>query len=370
MPSKPQVFLEDVNFDFEKGDGGVSYDPHIAYTLPSQNGAASGLNKPFILKSDELEISEEDMETIDKIQEEVLKGYNSKRMRIERALRKAYPMMGDDYHSGYQYMHDFDDKNAYFNMKDKYYMMPYTMKGTEVMLADMEPMEVEVEERFVPVMNQDMSNEEMMAMMAKAMPEFMTGLVMGMMKDEAMMKQMMPYMGDVMPMMKASASPEDNSEVQEQDEVDTSDVIKGETQMPDINIEEILKSEAAQEILKTMVKAQTAEYEEIAKDAQAKLKAKEEQEVLKAKSDLTEVVKGWSVIEDEKTEAIVKAIFGNDEAGVLIEAFQAYEDKLTEVKKSFGETEHGMDAGHEPQTVNEKAVSAVDAILKAQKKTK
>ena len=61
---KPKQLIKDVTFDFDKDE--TKCGPHIAYTLPSQGGAASGLNVGYLFKSDE--VSEQTVKEAEEIQ--------------------------------------------------------------------------------------------------------------------------------------------------------------------------------------------------------------------------------------------------------------------------------------------------------------
>lgn len=55
---KPKTLLKDVTFDFDK-DEKAPLDPHLAYTLSIQGGAASGYNKALVFKARGTDVTEE-----------------------------------------------------------------------------------------------------------------------------------------------------------------------------------------------------------------------------------------------------------------------------------------------------------------------
>ncbi|MBL0487347.1 MULTISPECIES: hypothetical protein [Aeromonas] len=64
----PKELIKDVTFDFDADE--TTCGPHIAYTLQSQGGAASGLNDSYLFKSKS--ISEETINEAEEIKKAML----------------------------------------------------------------------------------------------------------------------------------------------------------------------------------------------------------------------------------------------------------------------------------------------------------
>ncbi|MFE8709370.1 hypothetical protein [Aeromonas allosaccharophila] len=64
----PKELIENITFDFDKDE--TKCGPHIAYTLISQGGAASGLNDSYLFKSEN--ISEETIKEVEEIKKAML----------------------------------------------------------------------------------------------------------------------------------------------------------------------------------------------------------------------------------------------------------------------------------------------------------
>ncbi|MFM5012103.1 hypothetical protein ACEUB2_05510 [Aeromonas veronii] len=64
----PKELIKDITFDFDETE--TKCGPHIAFTLPSQGGAASGLNNSYLFKSEN--ISEETIKEAEEIKKAML----------------------------------------------------------------------------------------------------------------------------------------------------------------------------------------------------------------------------------------------------------------------------------------------------------
>ncbi|UUW39735.1 putative portal protein [Vibrio phage VPMCC14] len=129
---QPKKLIKDVTFDFDKEE--TKCGPHIAYTLPIQGGAASGMNSSFLFKADE--VSEEVYKAIEELGlDEVNKDFsltNNKRILIEEAVRKQF---ADD--DEWLWVIDFDSTTVYFSGRKGVYAVGYSYDETtgEVILA-------------------------------------------------------------------------------------------------------------------------------------------------------------------------------------------------------------------------------------------
>lgn len=64
----PKELIKDITFDFDETE--TKCGPHIAFTLPSQGGAASGLNNSYLFKSEN--ISEDTIKEAEEIKKAML----------------------------------------------------------------------------------------------------------------------------------------------------------------------------------------------------------------------------------------------------------------------------------------------------------
>ncbi len=64
----PKELIQDITFDFDETE--TKCGPHIAFTLPSQGDAASGLNLSYLFKSDD--VSEQTVKEAEEIKKAML----------------------------------------------------------------------------------------------------------------------------------------------------------------------------------------------------------------------------------------------------------------------------------------------------------
>ena len=104
---KPKQLIKDVTFDFDKDE--TKCGPHIAYTLPSQGGAASGLNVGYLFKSDE--VSEQTVKEAEEIQKAM--SMKNQSMLLQNALKEAYCDKDE-----FLCVEDWKDGQVYFSTGD------------------------------------------------------------------------------------------------------------------------------------------------------------------------------------------------------------------------------------------------------------
>lgn len=114
MDTNLTKLLQNVTFDFEP-DEGMPCGPHLAYTLPCQNGAASGLNTPYLLKSNEVTLNKQTIADLKAVGldttnlEKALSYSNLQRLLDQAVKAKFSECCEDDEGCGYCYTTDFDD---------------------------------------------------------------------------------------------------------------------------------------------------------------------------------------------------------------------------------------------------------------------
>lgn len=115
-----------------------------------------------------------------------------------------------------------------------------------------------------------------------------------------------------------------------------------------------------------LLKAADARAEAAEKKADDIEKYAKAEKLEKAQSDMTEIVKAWDLDESIEVVEVVKALMksGSD---VLVTVMEDLHKKVEEVKKNFGEEEHGVDGDIKNSTGTDKIKKSVGDILKARK---
>ncbi len=339
---KPSTLLEDVTFDFEESE--ESLGPHIALTFDFQGGAASGYNKPLLFKADNVEINEElilKLKTLGVNTEEIEKAlYSNDKFRlIQDAIdNKNYVDWWD-----ITWLIDFDDTQAIFLTDEGMFSAGYTIDGTTVTVDDIATPVVSLSnyvetegEVLVSDSVRDTVEAEVLALLIKS--ESRQDV-----KDkikELIVKHVEPK--------------ENNSVIKSEEEKsegsNASGVIIKNNEEPQLDIKEILKSEEAKDLLKSLVadavQAEKAEKEELKKsltDAQSRLEAVEKAEKERVEKTYTDVVKGFGFVEDEKVTDVVKALMKDPENSlVFVEVLNKAHTEIEKVKAEFAD-EKGLD---------------------------
>lgn len=355
---KPKQLIKDVTFDFDKDE--TKCGPHIAYTLPSQGGAASGLNVGYLFKSDE--VSEQTVKEAEEIQKAM--SMKNQSMLLQNALKEAYCDKDE-----WLCVEDWKDGQVYFTTGDycegwDFMVTTFTMTEdgvvtvgetaspvvqiTDYMIVDgkvklSEEAEDKLETGMYEIVSKSVSKADAQLKLFKAVTEFKGSLE----------KASTPV----------AVSDDSNINVNKTKDVENP---------LEIN-QEILKSSEVQALIAAEIeKATKQQNERIEQLEKAKEKAEQERlELIKAqeeadKAQMLEVFKGYSFVTEEEAVALTDALF-KSEASVLV---MNTLEKAKEAMSSVVEKEAGIEAEVEVNTDLEKSKSRVAEILKARKQKK
>lgn len=335
--AKPSAYLEDVTFDFEESED--SLGAHIALTFDFQGGAASGYNKPLLFKADNVEVNDEMILKLKEI------GVNT--AELEKALfaNDMFRVLQDAINDknfvdwwDITWLVDFDDSVAIFLTDEGMFSVGYTINGTTVTLDDVANPVISLSnyvetdgDVLVSDSVRDTVEAEVLALLVKSES-----------RDDVKAK--------VSELLKKYKPQEENnsvikSEESKSEETNTSDVIIKTNEEPQLDINEILKSEEAKELLKGLVadavQAEKAEKEELKKsltDAQARLEAVEKAEADRIEKSYTAVVKGFGFVEEAQVADVVKALMADPENSlVFVEVLNKAHAEIERVKAEFAE---------------------------------
>lgn len=350
---KPKQLIKDVTFDFDKDE--TKCGPHIAYTLPSQGGAASGLNVGYLFKSDE--VSEQTVKEAEEIQKAM--SMKNQSMLLQNALKEAYCDKDE-----FLCVEDWKDGQVYFSTGD--------YDGWEMMVTSFtmtEDGQVTVGDTASPVVQitDYMIVDGKVKLSEEAEDKLETGLYeivsKSINKADAQLKL---FKAVTESLEKASTSI-----VADSDDININKSKDVENPL-EIN-QEILKSSEVQALIAAEIeKATKQQNERIEQLEKAKEKAEQERlELIKAqeeadKAQMLEVFKGYSFVTEEEAVALTDALF-KSEASVLV---MNTLEKAKEAMSSVVEKEAGIEAEVEVNTDLEKSKSRVAEILKARKQKK
>lgn len=334
---KPSVLLEDVTFDFDESED--SLGPHIALTFDFQGGAASGYNKPLLFKADNVEINEEMVLKLKELGVDTAKLekalYSSDSFKLIQAAidEKNYVDWWD-----ITWLVDFNDTTAIFLTDEGMYSADYTINGTTVTLSDVATPVVSLSnyvetdgDVLVSDSVRDTVEAEVLALLIKAES-----------REDVKLK-----VSEILNKQKQQKEKDSviKSEEIESEETKTSEVIIKTNEDPQLDINEILKSEEAKELLKGLVadavQAEKAEKEELRKsltDAQTRLEAVEKAEKERVEKSYTAIVKGFGFVEEDKVGDLVKALMNDPENSLIfVEALNKAHAEIEKVKAEFAE---------------------------------
>lgn len=354
---KPKQLIKDVTFDFDKDE--TKCGPHIAYTLPSQGGAASGLNVGYLFKSDE--VSEQTIKEAEEIQKAM--SMKNHKMLLENALKEAYCDKNE-----WLCVEDWKDGQVYFTTGDycegwDFMVTTFTMTEdgvvtvgdtaspvvqiTDYMIVDgkvklSEEAEDKLETGKYEIVSKSVDKADAQLKLFKAVTEF----------KESLEKASTSIVAD-----------SDDINVNKSKDVENPLEIS----------QEILKSSEVQALIAAEIeKATKQQNERIEQLEKAKEKAEQERlELIKAqeeadKAQMLEVFKGYSFVTEEEAVALTDALF-KSEASVLV---MNTLEKAKEAMSSVVEKEAGVEAEVEVNTDLEKSKSRVAEILKSRKQKK
>ena len=350
---KPKQLIKDVTFDFDKDE--TKCGPHIAYTLPSQGGAASGLNVGYLFKSDE--VSEQTVKEAEEIQKAM--SMKNQSMLLQNALKEAYCDKDE-----FLCVEDWKDGQVYFSTGDydSWEMMVTSFTMTEdgqVTVGDTASPVVQITDYMI-IDGKVKLSEEVEDKLETGLYEIVSKSIN---KADAQLKL---FKAVTESLEKASTSI-----VADSDDINVNKSKDVENPL-EIN-QEILKSSEVQALIAAEIeKATKQQNERIEQLEKAKEKAEQERlELIKAqeeadKAQMLEVFKGYSFVTEEEAVALTDALF-KSEASVLV---MNTLEKAKEAMSSVVEKEAGIEAEVEVNTDLEKSKSRVAEILKARKQKK
>lgn len=353
---KPKQLIKDVTFDFDKDE--TKCGPHIAYTLPSQGGAASGLNVGYLFKSDE--VSEQTVKEAEEIQKAM--SMKNQSMLLQNALKEAYCDKDE-----FLCVEDWKDGQVYFSTGDydSWEMMVTSFTMTEdgqVTVGDTASPVVQITDYMI-VDGKVKLSEEAEDKLETGLYEIVSKSVD---KADAQLK-----LFKAVTAFKESLEKASTSIVADSDDINVNKSKDVENPL-EIN-QEILKSSEVQALIAAEIeKATKQQNERIEQLEKAKEKAEQERlELIKAqeeadKAQMLEVFKGYSFVTEEEAVALTDALF-KSEASVLV---MNTLEKAKEAMSSVVEKEAGIEAEVEVNTDLEKSKSRVAEILKARKQKK
>ena len=337
---KPKQLIKDVTFDFDKDE--TKCGPHIAYTLPSQGGAASGLNVGYLFKSED--VSEQAIKEAEEIQK-AMSMRNSK-MLLENALKEAYCDKDE-----WLCVEDWKDGQVYFSTGDYdgWEMMVTTFTMTEdgqVTVGDTASPVVQITDYMI-VEGKVKLSEEAEDKLETGMYEIVSKSVS---KADAHLK-LFKAVTEFKESLEKASTPVAVSD----DSTINVNKTKDKTEKP-LDIQELMKSAEFQDILKAQLEAAQAPLKEELEKAKAK--AAEAEEILKAaeqvqKNEFTEFVKSTGIVVEDKTDAVVDFLMKSRKTAEFDmiqdilksakEQIEAMKEEVNKTKEQFAITEVGKD---------------------------
>lgn len=337
---KPKQLIKDVTFDFDKDE--TKCGPHIAYTLPSQGGAASGLNVGYLFKSED--VSEQAIKEAEEIQK-AMSMRNSK-MLLENALKEAYCDKDE-----FLCVEDWKDGQVYFSTGDydSWEMLVTTFTMTEdgqVTVGDTAYPVVQITDYMI-VEGKVKLSEEAEDKIETYLSEIVSKAIN---KADAQLK-LFKAVTELKESLEKASTPVAVSD----DSTINVNKTKDKTEKP-LDIQELMKSAEFQDILKAQLEAAQAPLKEELEKAKAK--AAEAEEILKAaeqvqKNEFTEFVKSTGIVVEDKTDAVVDFLMKSRKTAEFDmiqdilksakEQIEAMKEEVNKTKEQFAITEVGKD---------------------------
>lgn len=366
----PKKLIKDVTFDFDKEE--TKCGPHIAYTLPIQGGAASGLNNSFLFKAED--VGEEVYKAIEELGlGEVKKDFglieNKKRL-IEDAVRKQF---ADD--DKWLWVMDMNDTTVYFCSNGGVYAVGYiydTATG-EVTLDKLAEKAIQlnmftVKEGKMKLSEQaeDDIEEGLLAITEKALEAGENFEEIEVLKT---LVEDFSHVDEPTVTVDKSAEEKDSDTVLESNvNVPHPDTGINKNKEDKMDIQELLKSEEFTKFLSEReAEIQKAADERIKKaeeKAEAIEKAAKEEKLSRLEKGFTKAVDGLSFVKEEDREELVKGLVESHDVSVVIKMLnmlEAAQEEITKTKEQFATTEHGQDG----EVDLEKSTGDVDELLKS-----
>ena len=320
--------ITDLNFDGE--------NPHIAICHKSQGYSANNRHNALLFKSDQ-PLNQEVLKSLEGVVEESVltkMSFNNKRRLLEEKIEEYIKgrSLGNSY--VWVWVQDFNESVVVFEHEEDLYAIEYSESdGTVSLVGD-----------AVKTARKDLyTNSETGEELVKAVSDLSKSI----------------------PLEEEESSEDGESEGEtkdtpKQEEKEDGDKMSDNIEKTEISQEELLKSSAVQELLKAAV-AEAVEAKE-----------KEIEKANLAKST-TELVKGFTFVDQDNVDTLVKSVLANDEGAEIVKALSTAQDKIDtlekeviKVKADFGKQESIEDevidkGNHSPedrQSALEKAVAA------------
>lgn len=341
------TYLE--NVDFSSQENPSSCGAHLAYTFDFQGGAASGYNEPLMFKADsKVIITKAMIEAVKAVGEDVTEIQKAYYSQIRAAIQKALDEKEFGGKWAWNYVSDFDETNVIFCTDDGLFSAGYTLEGLVASINDV----------AVPVVQlADYQVVDGDVLVSVDFLDNVSQATVGMVKSSLKIAKVKESLIKAKNSVNAEGKPKPEGTTS----VDTNKN-KGVVKVENINLQDVLKSAEAQEMLKALIAEATAEATK-GKDAEIeKLKAAENSRVEKAHR---EVIKSFTFVPEDKVDALVKTFIDNPEVSILVtDILEKASTEIEEIKTKFA-TEVGSD------TLNkDKALDANALVLERASKLK
>lgn len=282
-------------------------NPHIAICHKSQGYSANLRTNALLYKSSGDVLNEDVIKSLKGVVDEqvlVKMSFNNKRRLLEDAVDKylqEQPLNGHEY--CYSYVQDFNESMVVFYYHSELYAMDYSESGESITLVG-DPVHTKHKDLYV---NSETGDE-----LVKAVADLQSNPL-----EDSSDDGQSAGDADVVPNLKEDKDEETMSKVEK----------------TEMSTDELMKSAAVQELIKQAVAEGVA--------------AKEKELEKKALTDsTTQLVKGFSFVEEDSVELLVKSVLANDEGAEIVKALsaaqekiEALEDEVIKTKEEFGKQE-------------------------------
>ena len=351
------------NVSFSEKSNEKSLGAHLAYTFEEQGGAASGYNKPLMFKSqDGAEITVEKIEALEKLGEDVTelkKAFASNvSSLVSEAVRKKYEK---DWDWVWVYDVDVDAGIAIISGNDGLYSVSVAVDGVNVTVGDVATPVVGVVDYQVVDGKLWLSEdfEDRLEDQAER------GLIKSALKDEKIIESLIKAKAALVSnnSVIAEETPAEGNEIAS---ANTQEIQKGETPL-ELNIQDLLKSAEAQDMIKALIGEATAELTTKLEKSERAAEELRKAEEARIEEEYTTVIKSYEFVEEDKVEALVKHLTENkDVAETIVKAFEKAQSVVKATKEEFGK-EVGVEVNSQEPLVKSSSelIKAKAAALKA-----
>ncbi|CAM0103038.1 hypothetical protein VPH184E373B_0021 [Vibrio phage 184E37-3b] len=309
--------------------------PHLAVTHYTQQ-PANGRPDALLFKSDKnTHINEELLKSLGKVStEEELKkaSFDNHRQALEEAIEeKVRGSMSANGDYVWVYVVDFNEELVVFQYQEDHFAVTYSVTDNGV--VEIGEQEIQHVKRRNMYVDSD-TGEELIK--AADWLKTLSDKIDGEGSDEQSQEV---DSGDP-----DSSEVVDEGETEGDEQSDTPEIVNEDTmtdkiKVEDLDLEELTKSAAVQELIKAAV-------------AEAEANKVAELEKAQLVTDTTEFVKGFAGVEEDQVEVLVKALTSVDKefGAALFKAFDGMQEalvakdaELEEIKKSFGEKQDAIE---------------------------